>query len=106
MSSWVPISQRKPTEAEGTVYVWHKYQGVMLTAWDKLQNRFFQYWMPITHIYWNNATEIGPTKADADVMGCVLVKGESCEMRIAGWQIFRTSGLYTHWARLPHPPEE
>lgn len=103
---WRSLSEGKPEENEGMVFVWHRYQGVLYVPWDRMHNRFYQYWMPTNGtIRWNDATEIRPTQADADVMGCVLAKDAQDNVRLAGWHAFDASALYTHWAILPEKPK-
>lgn len=80
-SGWISVKDRLPAQEDGDeygyVFVWHAYQGVMLTAWNQFRNQFYAYWMPTKHItadLWIKATERKPTKADADTLNCVLAK--------------------------------
>lgn len=111
---WIPCGEKQPVEADGDkngkIFVWHAFQGVMLTRWDRLaENRFHAYWMPIhsaTKDKWILRGTRLPTAADADACGCVLVWDCHEGNRITGWHQPASDGGITAWQRLPGPPSD
>lgn len=111
MDEWTSCEDELPGEAdadeEGRVFVWHAYQGVMLSRWDRVtENRFHSYWMPIrlTAQAWIPKTLRTPKAEDADAQGCVLVRHAHEGIRITGWhQVMYDSGIMD-WRTLPAPP--
>lgn len=111
---WIPCGEKQPVEADGDkngkILVWHAFQGVMLTRWDRLmENRFHAYWMPIlpeTKDKWILRGTRLPTAADADACGCVLVWDCHEGNRITGWHQPASDGGITAWQRLPGPPSD
>lgn len=112
-SGWISVKDRLPAQEDGDeygyVFVWHAYQGVMLTAWNQFRNRFYAYWMPTKHItadLWIKATERKPTKADADTLNCVLAKNTHEGIKVTGWHQFDLDSAFTEWLPLPEPPSD
>lgn len=111
INDWISIKSRFPREEDGNeyghVFVWHIYQGVMLTAWNEMGNPFFAYWMParITADEWIEASERKPTREDADALNCVLARDdlEGIEL-VTGWHQFTAISTLSRWIRLPPPP--
>lgn len=112
-NGWISVKDRRPAQDDGDeygyVFVWHVYQGVMLTAWNRISNQFYAYWMPTKYItagIWIKATERKPTKADADILNCVLARNSHDGIRVTGWHQFEEASTFTEWLPLPEPPSD
>ena len=53
---------------------------------------------------WIDASEIKPTKNDADAQHCVLAWHRYNGCMIIGWWQFKENKLLLYWQRLPRPP--
>lgn len=105
---WIDLNEQKPDEDAGAfVLVWHIYQGCMAVRreeWTK--NRFFSHWKPVPTEGWIDARIQAPTAEDGDVWwNCVLAKHSTDGIRVTGWHRVAQDRIYTHWMRLPDPPE-
>lgn len=113
-SRWIHGKSRLPSKADGDtsgkVLVWHAFQGAMLTRWNEYSsNRFNVYWMPLSALDscpWICAMEKPPTKDDADMLNCVLIKDRFGNILITGYHQFTWNSMLTHWRRLPEPPSD
>lgn len=113
-NGWIHRDVQLPTHddgnANGLLFAWHVYQGVLLCHWnDFVKNRFNVYWMRIaddTADPWMDAMEKFPTKEDADMMNCVLAKNCYDEISVTGYHQFSQNSTLSHWKRLPTPPSD
>lgn len=110
VNGWISCNERMPTQedgdAQGYVYVWHVFQGVMLASWNHMGNQFFVCWTStcISTEAWIRASERKPAREDGDAYGCVLARDIAGNKHIAGWFQFNMNSEYVCWAPLPAPP--
>lgn len=113
-NGWIHGKYRLPDaadgDADGRVFVWHAYQGAMLTLWNEFdRNSFNVYWMRVSDgasAPWIAAVERLPTKEDSDALNCVLAKDMHDGISVTGFHQFGWNSALTHWQRLPAPPSD
>lgn len=113
-NGWIHGKCRLPDaadgDADGRVFVWHAYQGAMLTPWNEFdRNSFNVYWMRVSDgasAPWIAAVERLPTKEDSDALNCVLAKDMYDGISVTGFHQFGWNSALTHWQRLPAPPSD
>ena len=113
-NGWIHGKCRLPDaadgDADGRVFVWHAYQGAMLTPWNEFdRNSFNVYWMRVSDgasAPWIAAVERLPTKEDSDALNCVLAKDMHDGISVTGFHQFGWNSALTHWQRLPAPPSD
>ena len=113
-NGWIHGKCRLPDaadgDADGRVFVWHAYQGAMLTPWNDFdRNSFNVYWMRVSDgasAPWIAAVERLPTKEDSDALNCVLAKDMHDGISVTGFHQFGWNSALTHWQRLPAPPSD
>lgn len=113
-NGWIHGKSRLPDaadgDADGKVFVWHAYQGAMLTPWSAFdKNSFNVYWMRVSDGVpgpWIEAVERLPTKEDLDALDCVLSKNTRGSISVTGIHQIGWNGAFTHWQRLPAPPSD
>lgn len=54
---------------------------------------------------WVKLSERKPTKADADIQGCVLLWHEMNGVLLMDYRFCESSKFITDWQRVPQPPE-
>lgn len=113
IDGWVSVTDHQPEQADGDengpVFVWHVYQGAMLTPRDKAhKNRFHTHWMPVkraTENGWIDVADRIPTAEDADELRCVLVYHRYDGNKITGWHQVEADRQIDRWLPLPRPPD-
>lgn len=106
---WIPIKDRRPTQDDGDqngyVFAWHAFNGAVLARWNRFENRFFAYWMPVDSIalLWINTAERMPEKEDCDEQECILALCADRGLAIVNRHLI---GKYAAWQRLPAPPDD
>ena len=112
-NGWIHGKSRLPDaadgDADGKVFVWHAFQGVMLIQWDDYaKNSFYVCWMRISEGTgpWIPAVEGLPAKEDSDALNCVLAMDRHGDIRVMGYRQFEWNGDLVRWQRLPAPPSD
>lgn len=113
-NGWIHGKSRLPDaadgDADGKIFAWHAFQGVMLTLWSAFSsNPFNVYWMRVSDGApgpWITAVERLPTKEDSDALNCVLAKNSHDGITVTGFHQFGWNSALTHWQRLPTPPSD
>lgn len=57
-------------------------------------------------VKWIETAMRKPTAEDADAYGCVLAYHLMQGTMIIGWHVVASGHYYTHWRRMPEPPED
>lgn len=112
-NGWIHGKSRLPDvadgDADGKVFVWHAFQGVMLIQWDDFtRNPFHVYWMRISEGTgpWIPAVERLPAKEDSDALNCVLAMDGHGGIRVTGYHQFGWNSDLVRWQQLPAPPSD
>ena len=96
-------------DANGYILVWHIYQRSMMMHWSQsIGNPYITHWMRTETAAtgeWTAGQDRKPTAADADPIGCVLVRDRHGRIFVTGWHQFITSPmLLKDWKKLPGAP--
>lgn len=109
-NGWTTFASRAPTRSDcldDWLLVWHVYRGAISVRWeDRQKTPMITHWQRMPKEGWISAAERKPTRADADIMGCVLARHLYDGIMVTGWRQFDYDRYMMCWLPTPGAPED